>query len=357
MAWLIGRTQTNGTSDYDFVHSLQAQYTLTPLSAWGQEYAPPAEVPVDPSVDTQTAPVDQVAALTAQAFWTRFAELMKTNPPAEADAPMVEQLAQLGIVPGQSLDWDQLSSAEADALEAGMREGLAAIEAAAKNPAVEIKNTWAMAYQLGSYGTNYLLRAGTAWLAPGANLPEDAIYPSTRMDSTGQPLNGANRYVLHFEKDEIPPVEAFWSMTMYNDQQFLVSNPLDRYAIGDRDELVFGPDGSLDIFIQHESPGADRESNWLPAPDDLFNLILRLYWPKPAGARWHLGATCGDGGHGVAPSVNEHPSRVPRGVTRKGTSDGPDTFRSVDATPCDSHLAPRRAGRYPDWRGSGLGVR
>ena len=281
MVWILGRTQTNGKSDYDFVHSLQAQYTLTPLSAWGQDYAPPAEVPVDPAVDTETAPVAQVAALTAQAFWTQFAELMKTNPPAEADAPMVAQLAQFGIVPGQSLNWDQLSSAEADALEAGMREGLAAIEAAAKKPAVEIKNTWAMAYQLGTYGTNYELRAGTAWLALGANLPEDAMYPNTRVDSTGQPLNGANRYVLHFEKAEIPPVEAFWSMTMYDDQQYFVPNPLDRYAIGDRDELAFGTDGSLDIFIQYASPGADKESNWLPAPEEDFNLMMRLYWPKP----------------------------------------------------------------------------
>ncbi len=281
MVWILGRTQTNGTSDYDFVHSLQAHYLLTPLSAWGQDYVPPTEVPVDPAVDTKTAPVAQVAALSADTFWTQFAELLRHNPPAKADAPMVATLAQLGIVPGRALDWDQLSSTVSDALEAGMRESLAAIEASGRQPAVEIKNTWAMAYQLGDYGTNYDLRAGTAWLALGANLPEDAIYPSTRVDKTGQPLDGANQYVLHFEQDQIPPVEAFWSMTMYNDQQFFVPNPLDRYAIGDRDALAFGPDGSLDIFLQHASPGADKESNWLPSPDGAFNLIMRLYWPKP----------------------------------------------------------------------------
>ncbi len=281
MVWVLGRTQTNGKVDYEFVHSLQAQYTLTPLSAWGSEYAAPTDVPVDPAVDTKTAPVAQVAALTAQAFWTQFAELMQTNPPTEADAPMVAQLAQLGIVPGQSLDWEQLSPAMVDALEAGMIQGLATIAAAGKKPAVEIKNTWAMAYGLGDYGANYLLRAGTAWLALGANLPEDAMYPSTRVDSSGQPLNGANRYVLHFEPNQIPPVEAFWSMTMYNDQQFFVPNPIDRYAIGDRDNLAFGPDGSLDIVLQYASPGADDEANWLPTPEGAFNLIMRLYWPKP----------------------------------------------------------------------------
>ncbi len=281
MVWLVGRTQTNGPQDYAFVHSLQAQYTLTPLSQWGMEYVPPIDAPVDPEADRATAPVDQVAAMSAQSFWTRFADLMVRNPPAGADAPMIDQLSRLAIVPGQPLAWAQLPSEVTDALEAGSIEGLQKIEAAGKNPGVEIANTWAMSYGLGSYGTEYLLRAGTAWLALGANLPEDAIYPSTRVDSTGQPLTGANSYRLRFEHEEIPPVEAFWSITMYDERQFLVPNPIGRYAIGDRDQLVFGADGSLELRIQHESPGAADESNWLPAPAEGFDLIMRLYWPKP----------------------------------------------------------------------------
>jgi len=243
MVWLVGRTQTNGPQDYAFVHSLQAQYTLTPLSQWGTDCVPPTGLPVDQEADRTTAPVAQVAAMPAESFWTRFADLMLQNPPAEVDAPMVHQLSRLGIVAGQPLEWTQLPSQVVDAIEAGSHEGLTRIETAGRNPAVEIKNTWAMAYGLGNYGTNYLLRAGTAWLALGANLPEDAIYPSTRVDSTGQSLTGTNAYRLRFERDEIPPVEAFWSLTMYDEQQFLVPNSIDRYAIGDRDHLVFGADG------------------------------------------------------------------------------------------------------------------
>lgn len=282
MAWIIGRTQANGPADYAFVHSLQAQYRLTPLSAWGKSYTPPTNVPVDPAADTVTAPVDQVAHMTTQTFWSRFAALMTTNPPAVADAPVVARLAPLGIVPGQALDWARLSPAQTEALDTGRAQGLAAVEAAGKKPPVAIVNTWSISTHIGTYGTNYLLRAGVAWVGLGANLPEDAIFPRTAVDRTGQALDGAHRYVLHFAKADLPPVNAFWSLTMYNDRQFLVDNPLNRYAIRDRDaQLVYGPDGALDIVIQHASPGTAQEGNWLPAPAGAFNLVLRLYWPKP----------------------------------------------------------------------------
>lgn len=121
-----------------------------------------------------------------------------------------------------------------------------------------------------------------AWVGLGANAAEDAVYPTARVDADGQPLNGANEYVLHFDKGRLPPAEAFWSLTLYNDRQSFVGNPINRYAIGDRDKLRYNPGGSLDIYIQNGSPGKDRESNWLPAPKDSFNLMLRLYWPEPA---------------------------------------------------------------------------
>ena len=116
----------------------------------------------------------------------------------------------------------------------------------------------------------------------GANLPEDAIYPLNLGDSDGNPLSGENRYTIHFNKDEIPPVEAFWSITLYDKDGFPSANRLNRNAIGDRDKLRFNADGSLDILFQHESPGADLESNWLPAPKDAFNLTMRLYAPRAA---------------------------------------------------------------------------
>jgi hypothetical protein len=117
-------------------------------------------------------------------------------------------------------------------------------------------------------------------IAIGANVPADAVYPRATTDAAGQPLTGANRYVMRFPKGQLPPVNAFWSVTMYNEKQLLVKNPIGRYAIGDRDKLTFGDDGSLTIYIQGQSPGKDKESNWLPAPADSFNLFMRLYWPK-----------------------------------------------------------------------------
>jgi hypothetical protein len=281
MVWIIGRTQTNGASDDDVVHSLQAQYRLTPLSAWGTAYTPPTDVPVDPNADVKTAPVDQVARMEPATFWTRRCELMKGNPPAAADAETVARFAAIGIVPGQALDLARLDAATVAALEAGARAGLARVEALGKTPPVEIKNTWAMADRFGSYGTDYRVRASVAWVGLSANLPDDAIYPLTRVDRTAQPLTGANRYVQHFAPDQILPVNAFWSLTMDNNRQFFVANPIGRYAIGDRDPLVFNADGSLDRYIQHDSPGIEKEVNWLPAPEDGFNLILRRYWPKP----------------------------------------------------------------------------
>lgn len=278
--WIIGRTQTNGKDDYDFVHSLQDQIKLTPLSDWGTDYTPPTGASIDPTADTVTAPVDQVANMTPEVFWTRFAYLLKDNPPAKKDAPIIERLCAAGIKAGDPLDWTALSSEQQSLLSEAVTTGLAEVEAEGHTPPVEIKSTWAMAYHLGSYDTNYPLRAAVAWVGLGANLPKDAIYPLTRVDHEGQPLTGEHAYVMHFDKDELPPVRGFWSLTMYNDRQFFVKNPIGRYAIGDRDKLEYNEDGSLDLYIQHQSPGADRESNWLPAPGGAFNLIMRLYWPQ-----------------------------------------------------------------------------
>jgi len=119
-----------------------------------------------------------------------------------------------------------------------------------------------------------------AWIGLGANLPEDAVYPLNIGDSDGKQLIGANKYVLHFAKNEIPPVGAFWSVTLYDKDGFPTVNALKRNAIGDRDELKYNADGSLDLYFQSESPGKDKESNWLPAPTGGFNLTMRLYAPK-----------------------------------------------------------------------------
>jgi hypothetical protein len=305
MAWILGRTQCNGKDDYAAVNAIQRQYTLTPLSAYGKQYTPPGLGPADPTVDVKTPPVTQVAKMDAATFFNRLALLMKDNPPAPADAPMVQKLAGLGIVPGQPFKPAAVDPPVLRGLEKAVWSVKAFFDGAAKgtqgalqesdfdrevfkllNTAVQkltmnIENGWiVLPKQVGRYGTNYALRALVALVGFGANLPEDAIYPMARMDGRGKPLNGAQRYVLHFAKGQTPPAKAFWSLTMYNSKQAFVPNPIDRYAIGDRDRLKFNPDGSLDLYIQNESPGKNREANWLPAPKDDFNLALRIYWPK-----------------------------------------------------------------------------
>lgn len=274
MVWLIGRTQTNGAADFAAVHAVQAGYKLTPLSRWGKSYQPPTNVPVEASADKTTPPVEQVAKLDGVAFFGRLAALMKNNPPAKEDAPLVAQLAKLGVIAGQPF---KPGARLVEAIDAGAQQAYAGIEAAAL---ADRGAGWQVNTGLGSYGTDYQKRAVVARVGLGANLDADALYPSARTDSDGQPLDGSHDYVLHFEKGQTPPVDAFWSLTLYNEKQAFADNSLNRYSLGDRDPLKQHADGSIDIYIQNASPGAGEESNWLPAPPGSFNLALRMYWPK-----------------------------------------------------------------------------
>ena len=141
---------------------------------------------------------------------------------------------------------------------------------------------------MGVYGNYYLKSAGVAIFGLGANLPEDAIYLNNLADADGKPWIGANKYQIHFAKNEIPPVDAFWSITLYDKDGFPTENALHRNAIGDRDALKFNADGSLDLTFQNASPGPDNEGNWLPVPAGEFNLLMRLYAPKAEAldGRW-----------------------------------------------------------------------
>ncbi|MEO8603320.1 MAG: DUF1214 domain-containing protein [bacterium] len=268
------------------------------MSAWGAAYTPPASVAVDETVDAESAPVEQVAAMDAALFFTRLAELMGTNPPAKADAPMLGELAQIGVVPGRPFapDMDLLPE-----IDAGVKEAQAGLVRGATAKATGAGG-WTVNRGLGNFGTEYAKRAHVAVLGLGANLDADAIYATARTDAAGEALNGAQRYVMHFAKGQLPPANAFWSLTMYNDRQFFVANPLGRYAIGDRDKLTVNPDGSLDLYIQTMSPGAAKQSNWLPAPRGWFNLMMRVYWPKAAML---------DGTYQIPPIVEVAPASGP----------------------------------------------
>jgi len=275
--WIIGRTQTNGPKDYDAVHKIQDGYRITLLADWGKPPRKPQQK-IDPSVDTKTEPLRQVNEMPAAQYFRYGAELMKVNPPHPTDWSTLARMKRIGLEPGKSFDPTKVS---ADALSKGAAAGLKLMRE--KIPSLaRVANGWQMNTDtMGVYGNFYLKRAIVALVGLGANQPEDAIYPLNIADAEGKPVVAENRYVLHFNKDEIPPAGAFWSLTMYDAEGFQVANPLNRFAIGDRDPLKYNPDGSLDLYVQSDSPGADKESNWLPTPKSgPLGLTMRLYAPK-----------------------------------------------------------------------------
>ncbi len=277
--WLIGRTKTDGPADYDAVHQIQAGYTLTPLSAWGNAGEPIIGA-VDPSVDMKTAPKVQVDSMSGDKYFTYAADLLKTIPPHVTDEPILAQMKRIGIEPGKSLDFATLDPAVQAALEYAPQAAQRLMQSKVPTLA-RVANGWSMNTDtMGVYGNYYLKRAIVAQLGLGANLPEDAVYPLNLGDSTGKPLDGANDYVIHFEKSDLPPVDAFWSITLYDPEGFQVANALNRFAVSSWMPFKYNADGSLDLYFQNISPGADKEPNWLPAPKGSFNLTFRLYAPK-----------------------------------------------------------------------------
>jgi hypothetical protein len=143
-----------------------------------------------------------------------------------------------------------------------------------------LENGWTFSTKTGLYGIDYLQRAFITAIGLGANRPQDAVYPTSTGDADGKKYSGANRYVIHFDKGKTPPANAFWSVTMYDAGYFFVDNPLNKYTVSPRNDLTYNPDGSLDLYIQNESPGKDKEANWLPAPKGEFVLMMRLYYPR-----------------------------------------------------------------------------
>ena len=274
--WIIGRTKTDGPQDYDAVHKIQAGCKITPLS---QNYSPPT-VTIDPSVDMKTPPKVQVDTMPAEKYFAYAAELLKVIPPHITDQPMIAQLKKIGFEIGKSFALDKANPAVRKALESAPEDAKQLM--AWKVPTLaRVVNGWSMNTDtMGVYGNYYLKRAIVAQLGLGANLPEDAIYPVNLADESGKPLDGANKYALHFEKGETPPADAFWSVTLYDAEGFQVANSLNRFNLASWMPLEHNADGSLDLYFQNESPGADKEANWLPAPKGAFNLLMRLYAPR-----------------------------------------------------------------------------
>jgi hypothetical protein len=285
--WVIGRTQTNGPSDYEAVHRIQDGFTIAPTAPGGPT---PRSVATEaiPALDPKTPPLQQVNGMPAEAYFRYAAELMKVHPPHITDQPIVARMRRIGLEVGEGLDPERLDPAIRQALEAAPAVGLARMQA--KLPTLaRVVDGWQMNTDtMGVYGTYYLKRAIVAMVGLGANLPEDAIYPLCIADADGRALDGEHNYVLNFPKEALPPVDAFWSLTMYDGEGFQAANRINRFAIGDRDQLTYNADGSLDLYIQHEEPESDEAANWLPAPRGPLGLTMRLYGPRAEAldGRW-----------------------------------------------------------------------
>lgn len=276
--WILGRTQTNGPKDYEYIHRIQDGFRIVPLSYYGKDYKPPFKK--DPAVDDVTPPLTQVENMDGHTYFNYAMALMKEFPPHITDMVMIHRMRRIGLTP-ENFDFNKLPGGIREALDHAARTGHEIMRKYIPRLGYDANGWQMMTKSVGVYGNDYLQRATVNLIGLGANPYEQAIYPLNISDKEGKVPQGGKNYVMHFEKDQIPPVNAFWSITMYDEEGFHVDNKLKRFAIGDRDELKINKDGSLDIYIQHESPGKDKESNWLPSPPKgNLGITLRLYAPK-----------------------------------------------------------------------------
>jgi hypothetical protein len=315
--WLIARIQTGGPSEYGAVNQFQAGMTASPMAAppaplvtpprrgaakpatWPQSPASPGYVPVGaapmmpPPVssvtwDTQGSPGQQVAGMDPATFFTVFSDLLAANPPHANDNAILTRMRRIGLAGSQPFSYSRLDPAVQQALaEARPVAGRRIADAVARLG--KPMNGWnTVLHGIGTYGTDYTRRAAIAYAGLGANTPQDALYPVTTIDDDGEPLRSDEEYVLHFDKGQLPPVNASWSLILYNDNHGLAPNSIGRYAVRSTDPLRYNADGSLDIYIQRGDPGPNKSANWLPAPHQgNFMLNMRLYWPKDLALDGH----------------------------------------------------------------------
>ena len=279
--WLCGRTLVYGPSDLTATHQVQRGYKLIPLKQFekvGLAYRPPRPGKIVTTHTASTIP-------TGLAFYDALGDALAHNPPPTRDQAILSELKTAGIGPGQHPSHENLPPAVTAGLKAAVAAGPATVFAIRSSIIIpsELKHHgWYVAPRdIGNFGTDYNLRAIVAVYGLAANLPVEAMYPVGSFDSSGALLDGANRYVIHIPKRDLPPVHYYWSFTAYNKDLYLVSNPISRYAINQFTPGVkYNKDGSLDIYVQSTAP-AGHVSNWLPSPKSgQFEVILRMYGPK-----------------------------------------------------------------------------
>ena len=276
--WIIGRILVKGESDLSNVLSLQKQFTLTPLSLYGK---PAATVKNETLVEFKKA----IASPSAQESLRFFEELrvaLKNNLPTAGERALMSVFDRIGLGKNETPYGTNLDPAITEGLSRAIKDGEQIVKSTGKNTQGFYINGWTYNTNIGTYGYNYLLRATVTESLLGANVPEEAIYAKAQTGTDGQPLNGANKYVVHFDKDNMPLVDAFWSLSMYNATTYLfIPNPVNHHSLGDQTTgLMYNTDGSLDIYIQRDAP-MGKGSNWLPTPNGNFYMILRTYQPGP----------------------------------------------------------------------------
>lgn len=279
--FIIGRVYADGTpADYAKVNAAQREFKLVPLSSYGKPYTPPAGKidPTAPSVKDKVR--DVISAMNTETYFNALAKSMAVNPPVlPQDAPIVTEMAKIGLVPGKPFDLAKLPPDDQAALADVPK--IATVQIGGQmETGNKVVNGWLLTSGTGDYGTNYLWRATIADFGWGANLTKDAIYPSTKASGDGAPLIGANTYTMHFSKGETPPVDGFWSITMYDSSYYFYPNALNKLTVSMRDNPVPSADGSLDLYFSHDKPANAPQANWLPAPAGQFILMMRMYWPK-----------------------------------------------------------------------------
>jgi hypothetical protein len=271
--FVLGRFLVSGRQDIPNVEAITRHITFAPLDA---------SAPPPPALPAPTGSPQQVASAGIR-FFDELGDALAVNPPTtDAERQFLATLAPLGIGPGRHPSTEVRDPAIRTALTQAIPRGEIQIKQyAARNK--HLVNGWQVDASGGRYGQNYLHRAAVAKVGWGANVPEEAVYPRSIVDGDGRSYDGSTtRYRIHFVAGQLPPVDAFWSLTLYGPDGFFTANPIARYAIGDRTPgLTKNADGSLDLIVQHDAP-AGKTGNWLPAPAGPFTLMLRLYLPKPS---------------------------------------------------------------------------
>ena len=280
MIWLVGRMDTRGPDDYAEVNKFQDGMSLKSYSTWKSGKPFKGYISTDKNFNTKVPPKKMLIGMSAKNFFTYAAELMTKYPPHETDYNIVLSMKKLGIEAGKPLKFASLSAAQQKALKRAPMKVLRGLKAAGTDIGKKVNGWNVITHNMGVYGIEYKTRTMISLVGLGANQPADAIYPLTRTDKNGDKLRAIHSYKLHFEKKDLPPVDAFWSITVYNDDGFTNPNSLNRATLSSWMPLKYNDDGSLDLLFSHSKPKADMMNNWYPLPRfGVFNLTMRLYAP------------------------------------------------------------------------------